>query len=357
MDDVSLPQDIQDALPAYHEKWRNVLLAKTTLLEGDCDEAFHQFLSACGSTHKPEIRWFTSPLSMANAIPDGLTTIPEEAIEKFYRGITDIIAEKIPYPLVAILPFDIINRLNGYFNSDIASAIQSIVGEDGAEPQTDEEAAIDETESMTPISTHAKIIGHGAWDAPWACLIDFCVNHLKIEELQPYTCFMPISQSCSFWLPAEKTVYVSRPPSAMRMDAEHRLHANGEPAIDFQEEFQLYYWHGVRIPSEWGKTNSEHWNPKWVKTTKNVELRRILFEGIGYDRVMAAFKSKLIAQDGEMELRQFKGIDVEPVVLLKVACPSTDHFFTLRVPPNMTNCEEARRWTLSDEDLDLKGEA
>jgi hypothetical protein len=41
------------------------------------------------------------------------------------------------------------------------------------------------------------------------------------------------------------------------------------------------------------------------------------------------------------------------VVLLKVVCPSTGSIYVLRVPPNSTNCEDARRWTLGDRGAEL----
>jgi leucine-rich repeat protein SHOC2 len=35
---------------------------------------------------------------------------------------------------------------------------------------------------------------------------------------------------------------------------------------------------------------------------------------------------------------------MEPMVLLKMTCPSTNHIHILRVPPEMTSAEEAITW-------------
>ncbi|HEY9694485.1 MAG TPA: hypothetical protein V6D15_19965 [Oculatellaceae cyanobacterium] len=37
-------------------------------------------------------------------------------------------------------------------------------------------------------------------------------------------------------------------------------------------------------------------------------------------------------------------MDVEPIHLLKMVCPSTEHIHILRVPPNIELAREAIRW-------------
>jgi hypothetical protein len=37
-------------------------------------------------------------------------------------------------------------------------------------------------------------------------------------------------------------------------------------------------------------------------------------------------------------------VDVEPICLLKMVCPSTGYIHILRVPPNMLSAREAIRW-------------
>lgn len=36
--------------------------------------------------------------------------------------------------------------------------------------------------------------------------------------------------------------------------------------------------------------------------------------------------------------------DIEPILLLKMVCPSTNKTYVLRVPPNMTSAREAIKW-------------
>jgi leucine-rich repeat protein SHOC2 len=39
-----------------------------------------------------------------------------------------------------------------------------------------------------------------------------------------------------------------------------------------------------------------------------------------------------------------RNLDVEPIVLLKMTCPSTAHIQILRVPPEMVSAEDAIVW-------------
>ncbi len=53
--------------------------------------------------------------------------------------------------------------------------------------------------------------------------------------------------------------------------------------------------------------------------------------------------------NNQMELHVIrKNVDMEPVHILKVICPSTNKIHVLRVPPNINECEKARRWTMFD---------
>ena len=72
---------------------------------------------------------------------------------------------------------------------------------------------------------------------------------------------------------------------------------------------------------------------------------------------MSKLSNKLVHKDKDMELREItQEIDVEPIMLLKVVCPSTSHEYCLRVPPTMNKCEEARKWTFGDKEINLTKE-
>jgi hypothetical protein len=157
-----------------------------------------------------------------------------------------------------------------------------------------------------------------------------------------------LARSACAWWPCEDKVVVSERPSFLNFDEAGRLHAEGRAALEFRDGSTVFAWHGVEVPAEWGSTPRERWKAEWLFKTENAEVRRILIEALGYERIMEALGGELIHAERDMELREIRGIDVEPVRLLKVVCPSTARTYVLRVPPYIDQCEPARRWTFGD---------
>ncbi len=97
-------------------------------------------------------------------------------------------------------------------------------------------------------------------------------------------------------------------------------------------------------------------DPKEVLNERNAELRRVMIERIGYDRLLGATNAEEIDRDqdagGERRLLRIPIDGDEPVVCVSVQCPSVGHRFFLRVPPGMRSCREAVAWTAGYDDPD-----
>ncbi len=86
-------------------------------------------------------------------------------------------------------------------------------------------------------------------------------------------------------------------------------------------------------------------NPKWLLDEKNAEIRQVLIQQIGYDRICQELDAIDLDTWREYTLLKIDtDIDEEPMVLLKMTCPSTGHIHILRVPPEMTSAEAAITW-------------
>jgi leucine-rich repeat protein SHOC2 len=92
-------------------------------------------------------------------------------------------------------------------------------------------------------------------------------------------------------------------------------------------------------------TNFDEWNPKWLLDEENAEIRQVLIQQIGYDRICQELDAIDLNTWREYTLLKIDAdIDEEPMVLLKMTCPSTGHIHILRVPPEMTSAEAAITW-------------
>jgi hypothetical protein len=148
------------------------------------------------------------------------------------------------------------------------------------------------------------------------------------------------------WIfPYEKICFVCDRPLHLRFDNQNRLHAEGEPAIEFTDGYSLYSYHGVTLPEKYGKIQPHQWPATWLLTEKNAELRRVLIQGIGYARICQELKAIELNDWYEYTLLKIDvDVDDEPIYLLKMTCPSTKSIHALRVPPEMNSAREAIRW-------------
>ena len=78
----------------------------------------------------------------------------------------------------------------------------------------------------------------------------------------------------------------------------------------------------------------------------NAEVRRACVELKGYSWFLSKLDHEIIDRDGDYELVRINWHKKEePICLVKVKCPSTGAFYTLRVPPLTKTIKEAVAWT------------
>jgi internalin A len=185
-------------------------------------------------------------------------------------------------------------------------------------------------------------------------LTEFCISSLGVniseKEEEIVRSQKQLFEHCGWIFSFEKFCAVCDRPRHLRFDSQNRLHAEGEPAIEFADGWKFYYYHGVRLPEKYGKVHPNKWQSQWLLAEKNVEIRRVLIQGIGYDRICQELSAKQIDSWQEYALLQIYKVDVEPICLLKMTCPSTGFIHALRVPPNLRSARKAIGWVNWDID-------
>jgi internalin A len=171
---------------------------------------------------------------------------------------------------------------------------------------------------------------------------------LKTKEL--LRCKQQLFENCGWIFPFENICLVCDRPLHLRFDSANELHAEGEPAIAFADGYSLYFHHGVKLPEEYGKVHPDLWQAEWLLSEENAELRRVLIERIGYDRICQQLQAVELDSWQEYTLLKIDNADVEPIYLLKMTCPSTGFIHALRVPPEVRSAKEAIRWVNWDID-------
>ncbi|MEH1799522.1 MAG: DUF6745 domain-containing protein [Nostoc sp.] len=184
------------------------------------------------------------------------------------------------------------------------------------------------------------------WLASSSCWVDFYIsvlncsyNQIRCQVLQS------LAKYCGWILFYENVCIICDRPLHLRFDNQNRLHAEGEPAIEFTDGYSLYSYHGVTLPEKYGEIPPQQWQATWLLTEENAELRRVLIQGIGYARICQELQAIELDTWQEYTLLKIDAdVDEKPIYLLKMTCPSTSFIHALRVPPNMNSAREAIRW-------------
>ena len=100
----------------------------------------------------------------------------------------------------------------------------------------------------------------------------------------------------------------------------------------------------VNWPRKYWGFSISNWKPQWLFEEKNTEIRRILIQQIGYDKICTDLDAELLDEWREYCLLKIPDIDIEDVYLLKMTCPSTGHIHVTRVPPTVASAQEAITW-------------
>jgi hypothetical protein len=116
---------------------------------------------------------------------------------------------------------------------------------------------------------------------------------------------------------------------------------------------ETYYISGVQVSRQIYEGDPEKWDGYDVLRVQNAQLRCSLLNRMGYDKLLAKVKGRVIEQsaDGgellEIDTQapgDMRGLD-KTMNLVRVICPSTKQTYVLRVPPDIKNYEQARQWT------------
>jgi hypothetical protein len=113
------------------------------------------------------------------------------------------------------------------------------------------------------------------------------------------------------------------------------------------------HWEGVHV-TERTAFYPETISGQAVLQEENLELRRIMLERVGYERLMLEVGGLILDRDqdagGERKLIRIPLDDDEDIMMVAVVCPSTAHQYVLRVPPFMRSCRQAVAWIAGFDD-------
>jgi leucine-rich repeat protein SHOC2 len=150
------------------------------------------------------------------------------------------------------------------------------------------------------------------------------------------------------------------PESMSKLTKLTELSLSSNPLTDLSAlqnmlRLEAVWFLGARLSARYWTKLSE-WKSEWLLDEDNTEVRRALIQQLGYERICEELNVINLDRWREYSLLKIDGIEVvygeyheeiidrEPMLLLKMTCPSTQHIHILRVPPEMTSAEAAITW-------------
>lgn len=217
-----------------------------------------------------------------------------------------------------------------------------------------------------------KHLSWGFWgqhEAYWAAYYDWpdrYVAKLYPDDLRhQLDQWVAIAKSCGWWHPYELAVVVCERPEIQTVDTEGRLHHDTGPAIRCRDGFEVYAWHGVRVPAK-VITHPETITVAEITAETNQEIRRIMLTRFGHARYLRESGAVREQGDDTGDLYRATRTDDTDVVMVRVLNGSAEaiktaeevegqdgtwveagwhKYYWLRVPPTVTSAREGVAWS------------
>jgi len=164
----------------------------------------------------------------------------------------------------------------------------------------------------------------------------------------------------------ENVCYACSHPIKLSLDSEYKLHGEGASAIEFADSYKIYSHHGVTLPEKYGAIHPDNWQLQWIFSEKDAKLRRVLIQGIKFDRLCEELGTNDLNSWQEYNLLKIDNADVDPIysIVFSSFAGWCKHFDRLSEAAKHTihvlldkagtsDINEANRWLLNKKELDL----
>ncbi len=120
----------------------------------------------------------------------------------------------------------------------------------------------------------------------------------------------------------------------------------GRPEEGVKNGHRLYFLRGIQVPK---KVITGKYDASYILSYPNATIRSEMLKSYGVEGIVQELQGETIEKRGEYELLQFPipgGAEPNNIMkVLKMKCPSTKVYYTLRISPECQNIHEAINWT------------
>lgn len=147
---------------------------------------------------------------------------------------------------------------------------------------------------------------------------------LRLPEHDKYASWEQAAIHGSMRVMHEKFCIVSDFPEVIRTDENHLPHCENGPSHRWRDGWELFHWHGVRVPGHW-IMHPENIDPLEVLRSENVEQRAAGISIVGMSRMLDRLPHRIIDSDPDPMRGDLVEVTIpdlpDPVLYLKAHCP------------------------------------
>ena len=165
----------------------------------------------------------------------------------------------------------------------------------------------------------------------WVSFIDYFKTYTDVKNLEAFEGLRDLAHNCGFVSFFDTHVFISERPECIKMDDTGRTHCENGPAIWYADGFEVYIWHGTRVPKSWITDGPDI---DQALHHENIEMRRVASEIIGWAKILDHYQAKVINEDADPQIGTLLKVNIPDVgeeYFLKVLC-GTGRTFAIPVP-------------------------
>jgi hypothetical protein len=166
------------------------------------------------------------------------------------------------------------------------------------------------------------------WGGAWTSFFrEVCKLELKGDLWERALAYEATMESACWWHPHRRFVMVCERPTVIKREltnpdvergfGSHRLHCDDGPAVGWPDGWGVWAVHGTRVTKQIVEA-PETLTPEQILGEQNAEVRRVMMDRFGADRLIRESNAKLVHED---EFGRLHRIDVqgdEPLVMVEV---------------------------------------
>jgi hypothetical protein len=163
-----------------------------------------------------------------------------------------------------------------------------------------------------------------AWWAHYAYCRDELGVDIGADQSRDLDLWLEVGRSCGWWRPRDGIIWICERPLSQTLDEDGRLHNDSAPAILCRDSWAVWAVHGVRVTRQVVEA-PETLTVEQILGEKNTEVRRVMIERFGAERLIAEGDAELLDEVHEppfpglidAKLYRLPVTDDEPLMMVK----------------------------------------